>query len=300
MEDFKLERVLGEGGFGKTYLAEVLNESLKKEWGNFVAIKLPSDKEKEELLKRELLVNAEVLLKLKNVGECPNIVQFLGISRYKGYYTMIMEYVDGRSLKDIEKPLSIEEALSIIDDVLCGLVRLHKAGVLHRDIKPSNILLTRENRAKLCDFGIAKLTASNEKLLSRTGSYAYVPKERLKGEKEGFSSDIYSVGITLYELLTGNSPFLGNSPGETVRNILDKEAIPPIFLNRKIGENLNEIIIASIAKDPKSRFQKAEDFFNVLRLYRKDGIKKDTYLEKEITEKPKPKMFVATGEWNEK
>ncbi|MEW6007437.1 MAG: serine/threonine-protein kinase, partial [bacterium] len=194
MEDFREIMLLGSGGFGKTYLVEVLNESLKKEWGNFVAIKLPSDKEKEELLKRELLVNAEVLLKLKNVGECPNIVQFLGISRYKGYYTMIMEYVDGKSLKDIENPLSIEEALSIIDDILCGLVHLHKAGVLHRDIKPSNILLTKENRAKLCDFGIAKLTASNEKLLSRTGSYAYVPKERLKGEKEGFSSDIYSVG----------------------------------------------------------------------------------------------------------
>ncbi|MEW6103894.1 MAG: serine/threonine-protein kinase [bacterium] len=300
MEDFKLERVLGSGGFGKTYLAEVLNPSLKKEWGDYVAIKIPQDKEKEELLKREFLMNASIVLKLKNVGECPNIVQFLGISKYKGYYIMIMEYVDGRSLKDIKMPVSCECGLSIIDDILYGLVHLHKAGILHRDIKPSNILLTKDNRAKICDFGIAKLTTKNEKLLSRTGSYAYVPKERLKGEREEFSSDIYSVGITLYELLTGNSPFLGNSPGETVKNILDKEAIPPIFLNRKIGENLNKIVIVSIAKDPKLRFQKAEDFLNVIRAYRKDGINRDTYIEKEITEKPKPKMFVATGEWNEK
>ncbi|MEW6680528.1 MAG: hypothetical protein AB1297_05910, partial [bacterium] len=90
MEDFRLVRLLGEGGFGKTYLAEVLNLKLKKEWGDFVACKVPFDKEKEELLKRELLMNAEVLLKLKNIGQSSNIVQFLGVLKYKGITTMIM------------------------------------------------------------------------------------------------------------------------------------------------------------------------------------------------------------------
>lgn len=300
MEDFKLEKVLGEGGFGKTYLASVLKDELKKEWGNFVAIKIPHNKEKEELLKRELFVNAEVLLKLKNIGASSHIVQFLGVSKYRGITIMIMEYVNGISLKDVQKPLPVETSLSIIDDILCGLVCLHKGGIIHRDIKPSNILLTKEGRAKLCDFGIAKLAERDEKLLSRTGSYAYIPQERLKGIKEEFSSDTYSVGITAYELLTGISPFLGNSPGETAKNILAKEPMPPIFLNRKIGEVLNEIILVSMAKDAKKRFQTAEDFLSVLRLYRKDGIKNDTYLKEEIKEKPKPKMFVATGEWNER
>jgi len=299
LEDFRLVRLLGEGGFGKTYLAGVINKRLKKEWGDYVALKIPSDSEKEKLLKRELLVNAEVLLKLQNIGKSRNIVQFLGTSKYKGQITMVMEYIDGESLNNIKKPLPIEEALSITDDILCGLICLHKGGIFHRDIKPSNILLTREKIAKLCDFGIAKLTGRYEKLLGRTGSYAYVPKERLIGEREGFSSDTYSVGITLYELLTGKNPFLGNSPGETVRNILEKEPLPPIFLNRKIGETLQAIVIKSISKEPQERFKKAEDFLNVLRLYRKEGIKNDTYLEGEI-ETHKPKMFVPIGGWDER
>ncbi|HAW50642.1 TPA: hypothetical protein DCX16_06815 [bacterium] len=304
MEDFKIIKFLGEGGFGKTYLTQALDEELERDYGKYFVMKFPHTRKEDELLARELIINAALVLKLKDLKD-KNLVRFFDFLKYKDHYAMVMEYIDGGSLKDMlvdKKPLPIDKALLIIEDVLLGLTYLHSAGILHRDIKPSNILITKEGKAKLSDFGIAKLIESKEKLFSRTGSYAYIPKERIIGGKEDFSSDTYSIGITLYEAITGRNPFSGNSPGEVIKNILNNEPPQLMYLNNEVGENLSNIVLRSISKDQSKRFKTAQEFLKIIREYRMSGIKKDTYIkiEPENEESKKPKMFVPVGEWDEK
>jgi serine/threonine-protein kinase len=308
MERFEIIQLLGEGGFGKTYLAEVKDEELRREWGEYVAIKIPLDREREEVLVSELVTNATLHLKLKGV-RAENIVAYLGFSQYKGHYCMVAEYIDGVSLRERmgpvgrQKPLPIEEALFVTESVLCGLVSAHRMGILHRDIKPSNILIAKDGKVKITDFGVAEFISSKEMCFSRTGTYCYMPKESIKKERETWSSDTYSVGVTLYEMVTGKLPFTGQTAGEIMKNILEQEPAPPIFLNPDVGETLNSIILFSIAKDQSKRFQTAEEFLNVIRSYKQ---KDDTYIDKKMwreeqkktEKKPPPKMFVPIGEWD--
>jgi serine/threonine-protein kinase len=306
MENFKLIKLLGEGGFGKTFLARVLDDRLKSETGEFIALKIPLNKEREESLIKELVTNALFNLKLQGVKH-PNVVSYLGFSKYKEHYGMMMEYVEGKSLRQElseKKMLSVDSALAIAEGILSGLAYAHKAGLIHRDINPSNILIRSDGVAKLTDFGISNILGDTGSRYGRmgTGTFAYMPKECVKkGYKEGFYSDTYSFGATLYEMVTGKLPFVGMSGIEIKKMILDQQPAPPIFLNPKVGETLSAIILTSLRKEPMERFQRAEEFLEAIKEYREKGQKQDRYINRmeEKKEPPKKKMFVPTGGWGE-
>ncbi|MFH0774197.1 MAG: serine/threonine-protein kinase [bacterium] len=306
MESFKLIRLLGEGGFGKTFLAQVLDERLKSETGEFIALKLPLNKEREEGLVKELITNALFNLKLRGIKH-PNVVSYLGFSRFKEHYGMMMEYVEGKSLRQElseKKILSVDSALAIAEGILSGLAYAHKVGLIHRDINPSNILIKSDGVAKLTDFGISNILGDTESRYGRmgTGTFAYMPKECVKkGYKEGFYSDTYSFGATLYEMVTGRLPFVGMSGMEIKNMILYQQPAPPIFLNPEVGERLSAIILASLAKEPEQRFQTAEEFLGFIKEYRENEKDIDRYMNRmeEKKEPPKKRMFVPTGGWGE-
>ena len=306
MENFKLIRLLGEGGFGKTFLAQVLDERLRSETGEFVALKIPLNKEREEGLIKELITNALFNLKLRGIKH-PNVVSYLGFSKFKEHYGMMMEYVDGKSLRQEmaeKKVLSVESALAIAEGILSGLAYAHKVGLIHRDINPSNILIASNGVAKLIDFGISNILGDTESRYGRmgTGTFAYMPKECVKkGYKEGFYSDTYSFGATLYEMVTGRLPFVGMSGIEIKKMILEQRPAPPIFLNQEVGEGLSAIILVSLSKEPEQRFQTAEEFLEIIKEYREKGKDADRYIYRaeEKKEPPKKRMFVPTGGWGE-
>ena len=182
---------------------------------------------------------------------------------------MIMEFVEGVTLEKRagQAALSTDEVLSYAAQVLAALSYAHARGVIHRDLKPANMMVTGYGVLKLMDFGIAK--SSNELQLTRPGttmgSVYYMSPEQVSGGTVDARSDIYSLGVTLYELLTGRKPFQADTAYSVLNAQLNTAPQPPIELNSSLPPGLNDIILTSLAKDPAKRFQTADAFRNALR-----------------------------------
>ncbi len=181
---------------------------------------------------------------------------------------MIMEYVEGTTLADrLEHgPIPAPEALNYIGQVLSALSYAHRQHVIHRDIKPANIMLTHEGVIKLMDFGIAR--AGDDRGLTMTGttlgSLGYMSPEQVKGEATDARSDLYSVGVSLYEMVTGQRPFRADSDYSLMTAHVKETPKPPVELQPGLPAALNEIILMAISKDPAQRFQTADAFGNAL------------------------------------
>jgi len=196
-----------------------------------------------------------------------NIVQFIEFLEYAGNYFIIMELVDGISIDSLLQAkgvLSSGSALHIIWQVLDALeyTHSHSPPIVHRDIKPSNILIDISALAKLTDFGIARI-AGTRRLTStgaKVGTLWYMPPEQIKGLDVDHRADIYALGITLYEMVTGNVPFDGKGEYEICSNIIKKEPVPPSYFLPQIDRRIEKIIMKAIAKDPVDRYQNAMDF----------------------------------------
>ena len=177
---------------------------------------------------------------------------------------MIMEYVEGQSLAERLKrgAIPIADAINYIEQGLVALSYAHAQHVVHRDIKPANMMLTAEGVVKLMDFGIARQRDDQTLTVAgtTTGSLSYMSPEQVNGEKTDARSDLYSMGISLYELVTGQRPFRADSDFAVMVAHLKEMPRPPIELKPELGRALNEIILTSIAKDPAARFQSADDF----------------------------------------
>jgi serine/threonine protein kinase len=270
-EIFKLDKMLGVGSFGTTYRAFVLDEKRKKKWGDLVVIKIPHNKEKEMTLIEELNLNHR-LSDLK----AENLVRYLGFERFDDKYVMVMEYIDGESLRDKiggighQRQLPLNETLNIAKQICRGLIEIHSCHIFHRDIKPDNIMITnRDNVVKISDFGISTVIKSSELASTTSGTIVYMPKEILKGKGGAFYSDIYSLGVTIYEMLTGQLPFEGENYDELISNICDKEPVYPMQINCDVDEKLNSIILKSLSKEFKNRYQSAQEFLQVIERYEK-------------------------------
>ena len=258
--DYQILGVLGTGGMGSVYQVRNLLSD-RVEALKVLLPDLTADPSLAERFQREIKVLASL--------DHPNIAQFRAAFRSGNQILMVMEFVDGVTLdrKLHDGPLSVPLALDVTGQVLAALEYAHARGIVHRDIKPANIFLTKAGVAKLMDFGIAK-AATDHKLTSTgtaVGSLYYMSPEQIQGAAtlDG-RSDLYSVGVTLYQLVTGKRPFDGTSQFAIMSAHLEKPPVPPVALEPNLPSALNDLILMSVAKDPNSRFQTAAAFRGAL------------------------------------
>ena len=199
----------------------------------------------------------------------PHIVNIYDVGEKEGTYFMVMEYVDGKNLKEYIREkgrLSAHEAIRIARQIAEALAEAHKAGVVHRDIKPQNILFSREGKVKVTDFGIAiagdgvTVTAGDQII----GSVQYISPEQARGDVAGKQSDLYSLGIVLYEMVTGKVPFDGESPVAVAMKHIQEQIVPPRRLVEDLPKALDQIILKSVQKDSAERYMTAEEFLEDL------------------------------------
>lgn len=264
---FKVIKTLGSGSFGKTILVEDQEKNCCK-----VVLKVPHDKDKEEALIRELITSTALRARLEGISH-PNIVQYLDLARFNDDYVIILEYVEGTDLRArigpariTRSPMVIAEALGIFEQVCAGLAAAHHAGLMHRDIKPENILIREDDGVvKLGDFGISKILQSSSGASAGTiaGTPYYMAPEAWLGHAV-LQSDIWSLTVTLYEMITGRVPFLSENTIELREKIDRNDPIPPRKINCKINEKLNQLILRGLDKNPRHRFQTVEEILSAL------------------------------------
>lgn len=263
-ERYEIIRSIGEGGMANVYLARDL--ILDRD----VAVKiLRGDLAGDEKFVRRFQREAIAASSLSH----PNIVEMYDVGEDDGKYFIVMEYIEGRTLKNLIKKrgaLTLSETIDIMLQLTSGLSCAHDSYIIHRDIKPQNILILDDGRVKITDFGIAMALNSNELTQTNSvmGSVHYLPPEQANGTGSTVQSDIYSAGILMYELLVGKLPFKGENAVEiAIKQMKDK--IPSVCeINPDIPQSVENVILRATAKNPKNRYKTAlemhEDLKTVL------------------------------------
>jgi beta-lactam-binding protein with PASTA domain len=251
---YRIVRKLGSGGMADVYLAE------DEELGRRIAIKILNDRHaNDEQFVERFRREAKNAAGLSH----PNIVSIYDRGEAEGTYYIAMEYLDGRNLKELvvaRGPLPIGDAIDATRQVLAALRFAHRKGVVHRDIKPHNVMADADGRLKVTDFGIARAGASQmTEAGSIIGTAQYLSPEQARGSAVDQRSDLYSVGIVLYEMLTGTVPFTGESPVEIAMRHLSDTPQPPSIQRPDIPPDLDMIVLRALAKNPEDRFQTAEE-----------------------------------------
>ena len=263
---YEIIRRLGSGGMADVYLAR------DTQLGRQVAIKVlykryARDDEFVARFRRE----AQSAAALNH----PHIVSIYDRGQAEDSYYIAMEYLEGKSLKDIvveDGPLDPARAISYAEQILQALRFAHDNDVIHRDIKPHNIVINGRDQVKVTDFGIA--LAGTSPAMTETGSIIgtaqYLSPEQARGKAVEQSSDLYSLGVVLYEMLTGRVPFEGENPVAIALKHLSDEPVPPQALVPEIPDNLNLVVMRALAKNPRDRYPGAEEFLADLERCRKD------------------------------
>jgi eukaryotic-like serine/threonine-protein kinase len=258
--DYEVLGVLGAGGMGKVYkVRNVISDRV--EAMKVLLANLTSQKELADRFLREI----KLLASLNH----PNIAALNTAMTLDNQLIMMMEYVDGTTLATRlqQGPIPPGEAVNYSTQLLSALSYAHKLNVIHRDVKPANMMLTREGVVKLMDFGIAR--PNNEQGMTVTGttlgSLNYMSPEQVRGEAVDQRSDLYSMGVSIYEMVTGQLPFRGHSNYSIMSAHLQETPQPPVVLRPDLPKGLSDIILMSMAKDPKDRFQSADAFANALK-----------------------------------
>ena len=258
--DYEILSLLGAGGMGRVFrVRNVISNRIEA-----MKILLPALMSEPELAAR---FTAEI--RTLASFDHPNIAQLRTAFQHESQLIMIMEYVEGISLdkRAGKTPIPVAEVIEYTSQVLAALSYAHGRGVIHRDLKPANIMVTGQGVVKLMDFGIAK---SKDELLhtrpgTTMGSIYYMSPEQVSGGTVDARSDVYSLGVTLYELLTGRRPFQASTTFSILNAQLNTPPQPPIEVNPALPPALNDIILTAMAKDPATRFQSAEAFSNAVR-----------------------------------
>ena len=251
---YQILRKLGAGGMANVYLAE------DQELGRRVAIKILNDRHANdeqfvERFRREAK-NAAAL-------SHPNIVSIYDRGEAEGTYYIAMEYLDGRSLKELilsrgDAPIAV--VVEYARQILSALKFAHRHGIVHRDIKPHNVLVDGEGRVKVTDFGIARAGASQmTEAGSIVGTAQYLSPEQARGADVDQRSDLYSLGVLMYEMLTGEVPFSGDTPVEIAMKHLSQTPAPPSTIRHDVPRDLDMVVMRTLAKSPDDRYQSADE-----------------------------------------
>ncbi|MDA1315979.1 MAG: serine/threonine-protein kinase, partial [Acidobacteria bacterium] len=269
---YRITEKLGEGGMGVVYRAEDTN--LKRPVAlKFLAAHLLNDNEIKARFRRE----AEAAAALSH----PNIAVIHEINESDGHSFIAMEFVEGPTVADkiTDRPLKLEEALDITTQAAQGLQAAHESGIVHRDIKSTNLMVTSKGQVKILDFGLAQL-AERSKLTDTTtilGTPSYMSPEQAMGEKTDRRTDLWSLGVVLYEMVAGKPPFGGERQEAVLYGIINEEPEPVTSLRAGLPMELEWIIGKLLAKDRNERYQHAEDLLVDLR-----SLLKDTELRRSV------------------
>ncbi len=253
---YRIEAPVARSGMASIYRAvDTRNDRV-------VALKIPHpDMEADPILfdrfKREEAIGEKLIH--------PRVMRVFSDEKRSRIY-MVMEWCEGRLLRQIldEGRIDPERALRIMVQVLEALEYIHENGVVHRDLKPENIMVDAEDHVKLIDFGIAGDTAAKRltyaNVTAALGSANYISPEQVKGKRGDGRSDIYAMGVILYEMLTGKVPFTGSSPMAIINDRLLNYPMPPSVAEPSISPQLQEVIYRAIERDPKNRYPRAQEF----------------------------------------
>ena len=247
---------LGSGGFGTVYLA--LDTWVNRK----VALKVPHQQQEEIV---DLLKEPRIMAALKH----PNIVELITVERKNGTFFMVLEYVEGESLDRYirrERTLAPSRALEIAIDVCSAISFAHANQILHRDLRPANILLTREGVAKVTDFGTSRVLEMQKDGFARTriGSPPYMAPEHFRG-RAVFQSDLWSVGITIYEMLTGTVPFYDADPLKIAQAFTNQQIVPPHLKNPAVPKAFSEAVMKALSVNLGDRYLSAHAMLEALK-----------------------------------
>lgn len=276
LNHYKILDKLGEGGMGAVYLAEDVRLNRK------VALKLlPGDMAQDPERLKRFEREAKVVASINH----PNIVTLYSVEEADGVKFITMELVDGDTVGDLlpENGFSLEEFFDISIPLVEALGAAHAKGITHRDLKPANVMVTKDKRVKILDFGVAKLQApegaegdvgmATQELTQQgtfLGTVAYMAPEQVKGDAPDHRSDIFALGIILYQIATGKRPFSAESPAEVISSILRDEPTPITDIKVDLPYHLGRIVRRCLEKNPELRYQQTTELRNDLRTLRRE------------------------------
>lgn len=259
---YKIQEKIGNGGMATVYKA--LDQILNR----YVAVKVLREEftTDEEFIKR---FNAEAQSAARLTH--PNIVSVYDVGQEYNIYYIVMELIQGKTLKQIieeDGHLSWKWAVNIAIQIASALEMAHKNNIIHRDIKPHNIMITEDGVAKVTDFGIAKAVSNSTITAFGTtlGSVHYFSPEHARGGYTDSKSDLYSLGVVMYEMVTGKVPFDADTPVSIALKHMQEEPVPPIKVNKEIPFAVNQIILKAMKKDPNERYQNASEMIKDLNI----------------------------------
>lgn len=260
-ERYEIIEELGRGGMGMVYRAE--DRKVKEEIAlKLIKTEIASDEKTIERFKNELRLARKIRHK--------NVCQMFDLGEWKGTHFITMEYISGEDLKSFirrSKQLSIPAAIAIAEEVCEGLKEAHKLGVIHRDLKSHNIMIDRDGNSRIMDFGIARILKGKGVTGPGVmiGTPEYMSPEQAEGKKVDESSDLYSLGVILYEMVTGCLPFGGDNPLSIALKHKSEAPPDPKDINPHISENLRQLLLKCLVKDPQKRFRNAEELLKDLK-----------------------------------
>ena len=262
LDDFCIESLAAQSGMATVYRATDMRD------GRVVAIKIPHfEVESDPLLFDRFKREEEIGKRLDH----PGVIKVFANDNPSRVY-LVMQWAEGRLLRRLledEKRLPIERAVHLTVEICEALNYIHAQGVVHRDLKPENIMVDSDDRIKLMDFGIASSAGARRltfgKLTRTMGTADYISPEQVKSNRGDARSDLYAVGVMLYEMLTGELPFNGPNALAAINDRLLNDPIPPRELNPQISPELQEVVYRALERNPANRYASAREFANDLR-----------------------------------